>query len=106
MLPSSLAGGMDFFKATILPSSVFPAASHGKNHIYFTGWPVRMMKINIITMSLDIRISHMQNNDICLSRAGSLHRRKANIAWRSNIPFLALFGSIVFIFALTAGVIS
>lgn len=65
-----------------------------------------MMKINIIIMSLDIRISHMQNNDICLSRAGSLHRRTANSTWRSNIPFLALFGSIVFIFALTAGVIS
>lgn len=48
----------------------------------------------------------MQNNDICLSRAGSLHRRKANIAWRSNIPFLALFGSILFVCALTAGVIS
>jgi hypothetical protein len=97
---------MDFFKATILPSSVFPAASHGKNHIYFTGWPGRMMKINIITLSLDIRISHMQNNDICLSRVGSLHRRTANMAWRANLPVLALLGSIIFVCALTAGIIS
>ncbi|MGR6432806.1 hypothetical protein ACU5AY_18030 [Rhizobium sp. PAMB 3174] len=64
------------------------------------------MKINMVIMSSEIRISHMQNNDICLSRLECGPRRKATLLRWPDLPLLTLAGSILFVCALTAGFIS